>query len=41
MPASELIDEKEVEESYTPTYNNYTGHSQKPTPDLVYYDGNF
>ncbi len=27
MPASELIDEEKVEESYTPTYNNYTGHS--------------
>ena len=24
-----------------PTYNNYTGHSQKPTPEQVYYDGNF
>ncbi len=29
------------EENYTPTYNNYTGHSQKPTPEQVYYDGNF
>ncbi len=33
--------DEEQNESTAIQYSNYTGHSQKPTPEQVYYDGNF
>ena len=36
-----LEEERLEAESSSISYNNYTGHSQKPTPEQVYYDGNF